>query len=238
MKFAPTLPSPKISFFCRYLKDLKVLDVETSDVLFFFQIVKLKLDITTEVHDGFSSDFGMSNVGAQHRRWKIVKSRLQTCRFGSWGLEAFRKAIEKAMEKIMEADIFENMTWSLFFKNSAVQHGFSFNPVLILLKKKQDFLTVSEVFFVSNVFSVEIFISVDSTPDEAREALPKLERPPLRVVHMGAGGVLPDRGDALSPEKNKTAVKNKVSNLSTTEQLETKDIQICVLVFCGFHGWI
>lgn len=76
------------------------------------------------------------------------------------------------------------------------------------------------------------------TTNEAREALPKLERPPLRVVHMGAG-----RGSSWPRwwtfnGKKPTAVKNKILNSSTTEQLETKDIQICVLFSCGFHGWI
>ena len=75
---------------------------------------------------------------------------------------------------------------------------------------------------------------MESTTDEAREALPKLERPPLRVVHMGAGRVLPDRGDDFFNGKKQTNVKNNVLNSSTTEQLETKDIQR----LCSFFLWI
>ena len=146
---------PKVSFFCRYLKDLKVLDVETSDVLFFSKLSTFEIEIAFLFPLPLRSTMafpptlgwatlGPSTVGGKSFRW----SRLPTCRFGSWGLEAFRKAIEKAMEKIMEADIFENMTgWSLFFSNSAVQHRFSFNPISILLKKSRDFLTVSEGLF-------------------------------------------------------------------------------------------
>ena len=122
--------------------------------------------------------------------------------------------------------LWKTKSWSLFFSNSAVRHRFSLKyPFQFCFKKQGLFDCFWRFFFVSNVFSVEIFISAESTTDEAREALPKLERPPLRVVHMGAGRVMNFQ------RKKPTAVKNNVLNSSTTEQLETKDIQRLCSVF-------
>ncbi len=120
--FLPTWPSPKNShFFGRYLKDLKVLDVKTSD---FFRLFGAFLFPLT--HRGprwlFLRLWDEQRWGPFSTTLENRWSRLHNVEggFWSWGLEAFRKAIEKAMEKIMEAilEIFEHIFVECFFFQS------------------------------------------------------------------------------------------------------------------------
>ena len=149
--FLPTWPSPKNSnFFGRYLKDLKVLDVQTSD--FFRLFGAFLFPLPTEVHDGFSSGFGMSNVGAlSPQRWKNVGVGFTTWRAvsGAEDWRLFEKPSKKQWRKSWRPSL-KSLNTSLlsvsFFKQKK-QHRFVYIPFQFCLKKNKDFLNVSEDFF-------------------------------------------------------------------------------------------
>ena len=186
----------------------------------------------------FPPTLGWATLGPSTVGGKSWKSRLPTCRFGSWGLEAFRKAIEKAMEKIMEAIIeifYTHLCWVFF--SATNQHRFFKIPLQFCSDK--DFLNVLKVFFVSNVFSVEIFISVESTTAEAREAPPEVgTAAAARGTHGCRTGSSWPRWWFFQRKKTKLQWKITFWIRQQLSSWKTKDIQICVLFFCGFHGWI
>ena len=120
-------PEKKSNFFGRYLKDLKVLDVKTSD--FFRLFGAFLFPLPTEVHDGFFSDFGMSNVGAlSPQRWKIVGVGFTTWRAvsGAEDWRLFEKPSKKQWRKSWRPSL-KSLNTSLlsvsFFKQKK-QHRF------------------------------------------------------------------------------------------------------------------
>jgi len=129
MKFTPTLPSPKISFFCRYLKDLKVLDVATSDVLIFSKLSKFEIAFLFPLPPrstlAFPPTLGWATSGpstVDGKSWKVGFKRAVS---GAEDWRLFEKPSKKQWRKSWRlTDIFEKMTWSLFF--STEQYNIDF----------------------------------------------------------------------------------------------------------------